>query len=252
MSIDKVVPVYWYHSSNFGDCLAPYIVEKISGYKPIYVAHSNMDIPHIAIIGSLLDVSPISNTVVWGCGFAYESGVTYAPKEIKAIRGKLSRDRYLANEIECPEVYGDPALLLPRYYNPEIQKKYKLGIIPHVTDYLQVLQAYANKRDDVLIISLWEPVELVISQILSCENTISSSLHGLIVSHAYGIRSRWVEFSDKVLGSGFKFRDYFTTVETETMPLDLRGCPELETIQSEIHDHEIKINLDHLLLACPL
>lgn len=252
MSIQKVVPVYWYHSSNFGDCLAPYLVEKISAHKSVYVDHTNMDIEHIALVGSLLDVSPISNTVVWGCGFAYESGHTYTPKDIKAVRGKLSRERYLNNGIECPEVYGDPALLLPRYYNPEIQKKYRLGIIPHVVDYVHVLEAYANKDSDILIISLWQPVEFVIGQILSCEKTISSSLHGLIVSHAYGIQSRWVEFSDKVLGSGFKFRDYFTTVESEIIPLDLRNYPELGSLQSEIPAHEIKINLNHLMSACPL
>lgn len=252
MSIQKVVPTYWYRSSNFGDCIAPYLVEKISGHKAVYIENSNMDIEHVALVGSLLDTAPISNTHVWGCGFAYEAGTTYAPKKIYAVRGKLSRYRYLSNDVECPEVYGDPALLLPRYYNPEIQKKYRLGIIPHVADYINVLERYANKQDDVLIISLWQPVEFVISQILSCEKTISSSLHGVVVSHAYGIESCWVEFSDNVLGNGFKFRDYFTTVQSKSAPLDLRCDYNLNNIGAEIPAHEIKANLDLLLSVCPI
>lgn len=249
--MQKIVPVYWHRSINFGDNIGPYLVEKITGSKAVYVS-AEENIEHLALVGSLLDTPPLNNTVVWGCGFAYEEGPVYLPKEICAVRGRLSREKYLKSEFDCPEIYGDPALLLPRYYKPEIQTKYRLGIIPHVADYVEVLKQYANMYTDTIIIDLSQPVEMVISQILSCENTISSSLHGLIVSHAYGIKCRWVEFSDKVLGSGFKFRDYFTTVESQDTPLDLRSCPELGTMQSEIYDHEIKINLDNLLSACPL
>lgn len=249
--MQKSIPVYWHRSINFGDNIGPYLVEKITGLKAVYVSPAE-NIEHLALVGSLLDTPPLNNTIVWGCGFAYEEGAVYLPKEICAVRGKLSRERYIKSEIDCPEIYGDPALLLPRFYCPEIQKKYRLGIIPHVADYVEVLNQYANRYSDTKIIDLSQSVEMVISQILSCEKTISSSLHGLIVSHAYGIQSRWVEFSDKVLGGGFKFRDYFTTVETENEPLDLRSYPELGSLQSDIPTHEVKIDLDHLLSVCPL
>jgi len=251
--IQNVVPTYWYRSSNFGDCIAPYLVEKITGLKPVYVGNDNLDIEHIALVGSLLDTCPLSSTHVWGCGFAYESGHTYKPKSISAVRGMLSRKRYLDNDIECPEIYGDPALLLPNYYmNTEVQKKFRIGIIPHIEDYLSVLAAYSNLYDDVLIINLSNPVEDVIDQILSCEKTISSSLHGLIVSHAYEIPSRWVEFSDKVIGAGFKFKDYFTTVDANESPIDLRMLPDISNLASEISEHKIKIDLNYLMTNCPI
>jgi hypothetical protein len=57
-------------------------------------------------------------------------------------------------------------------------------------------------------------LEKVIDKIVSCTFTISSSLHGIVVSHAYNINSLWVRFAD-TLGKGpvdlkgdFKFRDY--------------------------------------------
>ena len=252
--IKKVIPTYWYRSANFGDRIAPYLVEKISGYKTVYVGNDNMEIEHIALVGSLLDTTPLSNTHVWGCGFAYESGHTYQPKVIHAVRGALSRQRYLANDIECPEVYGDPAILLPKYYSPDIQKKFRLGIIPHTEDYINVLARYSNLYADTLIINLSDSVEAVIDQILSCEKTISSSLHGLIVSHAYGVPSRWVEFSDKVIGQGFKFRDYFTTVSADEIPIDLRAMPDVFEIYSEISGASFYFNHppEKLLQNCPL
>lgn len=249
--IQKTIPVYWHRSINFGDNIGPYLVEKITGLKAAYVSPEE-NIEHLALVGSLLDMPPLNNTIVWGCGFAYEEGAVYLPKEICAVRGRLSRERYLKSEIDCPEIFGDPALLLPLFYNPEIQKKYRIGLIPHVVDYIEVLNQYANRYSDTMIIDLSQSVEMVISQILSCEKTISSSLHGLIVSHAYGVQSRWVEFSDKVLGGGFKFRDYLTTVEADNSPIDLRGFPDLRSVQSEIQAHEIVINLDLLLSKCPL
>lgn len=250
--IPKIIPVYWFRSSNFGDCIAPYLVEKITGDKAIYVSNSDLHIEHIALIGSLLDSPPLSSTHVWGCGFVYESGHTFAPKSISAVRGALSRQRYLLNEINCPEVYGDPALLLPNYFNPEIQKKYRVGIIPHVVDYIKVLEAYSNRYDDVLIINLSNPVEFVIEQILSCEKTISSSLHGLVVSHAYNIPSQWVEFSENVTGEGFKFRDYFTTVETNKSAVDLKAIPDLKSVFAAIPEHKISVDLNLLIENCPL
>lgn len=248
----EVIPTYWHNSVNFGDAIAPYLVEKITGKKAVFVSNANQEIEHVALIGSLLDNGPLNNTHVWGCGFAYADSPVYEPKKIYAVRGRLSWIKYLEAGIECPRVFGDPALLLPKFYSPNIKKQYGLGIIPHVVDYLEVLKRYANRYENALIIDLSQSVETVIDQILSCQTTISSSLHGLIVSHAYGIPSQWVEFSDKVLGGGFKFRDYLTTVDGFNLPFDLRHFPNLQLIAPDITEHKIKIDLEKLLNSCPL
>ena len=48
-----------------------------------------------------------------------------------------------------------------------------------------------------------------ISNILKCERTISSSLYGIIVSHAYNIKCMWMQITDKIGGGNFKFHDYY-------------------------------------------
>lgn len=250
--IKKLIPTYWHRSVNFGDSIAPYLIEKMTGFKACFVSNTEKT-EHIALIGSLLDGGPLNNTHVWGCGFAYASSPVYPPKKIYAVRGKLSRQKYLDAEIDCPEVYGDPALLLPRFYNPVVEKKYRLGVIPHVMDYISVLENYANRYEGYTIIDLSKPVETVIDQILSCEKVISSSLHGLIVSDAYGIPSKWVEFSDKVLGCGFKFNDYYSCVPSKMFieAVNLKDFPDIEGIESNILSVPTIIDCELLLNSFP-
>jgi len=45
---------------------------------------------------------------------------------IKCVRGPLTRKRLIEIGCNCPPVYGDPALLLPLYYNQIVSKKYQL------------------------------------------------------------------------------------------------------------------------------
>lgn len=54
-------------------------------------------------------------------------------------------------------------------------------------------------------------VEKTINEICSCRFIYSSSLHGLIVSHAYGIPALWFEHT-RLTGDRFKFYDYFSSV----------------------------------------
>ena len=58
---------------------------------------------------------------------------------------------------------------------------------------------------------------MIIQNITSCEQTFSSSLHGLIVSHAYGIPSVWCNFypNKPIAGDNVKFRDYFSSVDID-------------------------------------
>ena len=52
----------------------------------------------------------------------------------------------------------------------------------------------------------------IIDEINSCQVIISSSLHGIITCHAYNIPCLWYKFSEKIVGDGIKFADYFSSV----------------------------------------
>jgi len=201
---------YWHKCSNFGDKLTPFMIPKLTGKKVVYSKELNKDV--YVCIGSILHqlIKLKFNPIVWGAGIIDPKYRIRPPKEIHAVRGPLTRDLLeKKHNIRCPEVYGDPAILLPSIYPCKEPKRYKLGIIPHVVD--RSNPCLKGVDEDVCVINLADGIPSVISKIVSCEKTICSSLHGLIVSHAYGIPSAWVEFSNKVQGKGFKFRDYLET-----------------------------------------
>ena len=249
--MEKVIDLFWQRKDgNFGDELSPYIVQKLSGKK---VAFSNIPSPTKVVymaVGSILHHLGIGMKwcEVWGSGLMSQNNKLTLPKKIHAVRGPLTRKFLIEQGIECPDIYGDPALLLPRIFNPKVEKKYKVGIVPHFVDQKNNWVRLQSVREDVLIIDVYEPVEKVITDILSCRSILSSSLHGLIVADAYEIPSLWIKLSDKVKGKGFKFRDYLLSVGVEpykpytpVIPYQSIGAP-----LSSIKEYDLKLNLDRL------
>jgi pyruvyltransferase len=225
----KVIPLYWHRSINFGDQLSPYIVENITGEKVCYCDHLN-DCIRLMCTGSILADPHVDKAVIWGNGFAWEADPVYTPHEILAVRGPETRRKFMEKEIACPEVYGDPGILLSELYHPVsegedcsiITEKYAYGIAPHLVDFELTKYLYGS-RSDVKVIDLREPIEKVIGDILDCRVIYSSSLHGIITAHSYGIPAAWVKFSDKVIGDDFKFRDYYHSLDMEAEFVDFRS-----------------------------
>lgn len=217
---------------NWGDDLNYYFLRELTG-RPVVFYHNFklakwLHLKNYLCIGTLLDAVEYANaqTIVWGSGVSGQERTFVPPNNILAVRGPKTKefcDRY---GIDCPEVYGDPALLLPLVYKASppalpnregASKKYRLGIIPHVVDQQhpvirEIKEKYADK---ILVIDLAHYVKWtdVIDQICSCEKIVSSSLHGLIVSDAYQIPNSWVELTGRISGGHFKYYDYASSVE---------------------------------------
>ncbi len=223
MSSQTIPLFYWSEikfisrqKENYGDLLSKYLVEKISGKKIKWVHPKKQswykwDKTNYVTIGSVIHHTS-KDSIVWGSGII-DKTQPIEKADFRAVRGPQTRKFLLELGYECPEVYGDPALLLPGFYHPEVEKKYKVGIIPHYHDFKVVSETYNNDPEILVIDLMTMDVEDVTQKILSCEKTISSSLHGVIVSHAYRIPSVWVEFSNKIFGDGIKYRDYLESVE---------------------------------------
>lgn len=169
---------------------------------------------------------------------------------IIAVRGKETRDKFIKLGIECPEVYGDAALLFPKVYNPIYEKKYKLGIIPHYIDkQIGCISKLTENRNDIKVIDIQNISYLeFIDDILSCELIASSSLHGMIAADAYNVPSLWLEFSKNVIGEGFKFRDYFSSVgRSDKFPIQVTDTTSVQEILDGFKEYKIEFDSDGLM-----
>jgi len=211
--------------NNFGDNLSTYLTHKVSGMEVNNVTGEVAGQPVYAVIGSILEWVP-SHAEVWGVGYQRAtSRAADKPLTIHAVRGKLTRDLLIKQGFDCPDVYGDPALLCPRYYTPLPVEHRKLGIVPHYVDWGSATVEKYRSDPDVRTMDVRGPIERVIDGICSCDAIITSSLHGLIIADAYGIPAQWTQWSNKVIGDGFKFRDYFSVRHNVDLDKLMEACP---------------------------
>ena len=246
---------FWFSdANNFGDVLTPHLFNFLGVNKLVKIDTQYYAFENYITIGSILSKAN-ERSIVWGTGFISEDSYfkNGKPKKVCAVRGPKTRKKLLEFGVKCPEVYGDPALLLPRFYEPKKEsKKYKLGIIPHYIDkdneWLGLI-----KREDVLIIDIQNKnIFEFIDQVNRCEKIISSSLHGIIVGDAYGIPSLWVEFSQKIMGKGFKFLDYFQSVgRKDKVAIMIDESISIKYLLNCFYHYEIQIDLTKLIESCP-
>jgi hypothetical protein len=237
--------MYWPVSNNCGDLIGPYIARKIMAGRRVMYTEVSADYPYYVIGGSVLN-HVNEHAIVWGAGLATITDGVNAKATIKAVRGPLTRARVLASGRPCPKVYGDPGQLLPSFYTPPPNKKHKIGIVPHYVDQYRAYDRYRTHN----VIDVFQPIEAVIDEIASCERIYSSSLHGIIVAHAYGVPATWVKISDSLGGDGTKFRDYFMSVG-----MDVPGAIDLRdnhALPEAISDYVPNFDLTEYLKACPL
>ena len=199
--------LFWWGSlpENFGDKLSPVVIERLLNRKIKYSHQLEEKEPILLGIGSILHYAR-DGDVIWGSGFRENplGENRFKNIDVRAVRGPLTRNFLLKMGINCPEVYGDPALLIP-YLFPEFKKsKFPSNeyiIIPHRREIKNFL-TYKN------VILPTEPWNQIIKKILNSKLVISSSLHGIIVAEAFGVPTRllkmpWME--EPLL----KYEDYY-------------------------------------------
>lgn len=217
-------------TNNFGDYYNKILIETIAKrkvhiidiniYKGLKLKYLYQRHEIISGIGSIIHYAD-ENTVVWGSGSIwYNSGPHVKPKEVLSIRGKLTRKNLINKGYKCPEIYGDPGLLIKKYTGSFglSDKRYELGIIPHYSEKnIPVINEF-RKNPDIKIIDIEEGNNLI-KDIMSCEKIASSSLHGLIFSDSFQIPNIWISFSDRVYGGHFKFYDYYSSIYQDSVSI---------------------------------
>ena len=136
---------------------------------------------------------------------------------------------------------------MPRFYKPTINIKIKdkICIIPHISNYNKYKKIISD--DKYFLINPTDKWQNIINNICSCKCVISSSLHGLICSDAYGVPNIWLD-KFKLIEGHFKFKDYFLSQNRKFI-----NIKKIDDFKYDLlYKNGNQINLDKLQNSFPL
>jgi hypothetical protein len=156
--------------SNFGDELSEYIVSNVLSTKVIKASKEEKG--KLLAIGSIIHQCK-DGDIIWGSGVNGK----YINKKIIAksltilgVRGPLTRSYLISCGYKVPEVYGDPAILTPLFYEGKnLESKSSFKYVPHFSEINNIDEKW---KDNVILPTLH--FKEVINQILiNCEYKIT-------------------------------------------------------------------------------
>ncbi len=198
--------------TNLGDALSPVMASIVSGQRTVHVPHK-ADMPRLAAVGTIAHSFEKGDVAVWGTGCSrYRNPLDGQDRQpfdpsvanftVHATRGPVTRS-LLKAEGGVP-VYGDPVWILPKFHRRPEKRRWKLGVIVHLSDLADRAHEANTKdghlryvvpdefKDDVKIFNTVTAVTVEalrerLDEILSCERIVSTSLHGMVFAESYGI-----------------------------------------------------------------
>lgn len=214
---------YCFNFKNLGDNISPVIVDYMAKIRNIQLNKTVNGTKHLFAVGSIITAGP-QDCTVWGSGLLNTkilNRLATRKLDIRAVRGPLTRIILLDQGYNVPEVYGDPAILMPLIYDVAVAKKYAIGLITHFNE------AVENDSDDSFhrINIVTDDYQNFVKEIKSCNLIISSSLHGIIFAEAYGVPAILLKPNCDLL----KYYDYYYSTGRYRFPM-LENLSELNSV----------------------
>lgn len=195
-------------SLNFGDELGRTITELMLARKGATLFDETAA-RRLLTVGSIMHFAQPTRTVVWGSGrnsLVPDSEHVFEDLDVRAVRGPRTRDFLVRRGISVPEVFGDPALLLPTLCGNRFvpSRSADVVFVPNLHDYM----THVDLRNlGMQVIDPRQSWNKVISEIIKYKLVLASSLHGIIVAEAFNIPARYVRLSERE--GLFKYEDYY-------------------------------------------
>lgn len=239
---------YWTEKENVGDYLSSVIYQWMLERKQLKKDSPAKKTCHLLGVGSIIATKPF-DAVIWGSGihtvvtqhllFKWKKYVKY---DVRAVRGPITHNILKSCGYACENVvYGDPAVLMPLIYMPKSQeKKYDISVIQHLS--VKEKNVLCDKCHSIEIQTT--DYKHVIDEIVASKMVISSSLHGIILSEAYGVPAIFMNENGKMYSEIIKYFDWYystnrrTVVMAESLEeaqtLSPMKLPELNMMQKEL------------------
>lgn len=226
----NVIRVTYPDLYNAGDLLNKPLVEKLSGKSVVRTKVYDADL--MAVGGALFGIQYSGGTrgmlqkglslvygnkplYVWGAGFWKPDNPNKLYRKnliVRALRGEKTREKLsgLTGLRYEDAVLADGGLLIDLFLPRKVEKKYKIGVVPHFLQKRENLFLQAESDPDYHFIEIQNTPERVAEEIASCEAIVSSSLHGLVFADSMHIPSMRLTGESTLRDGNFKFEDYYS------------------------------------------
>jgi len=188
---------------NVGDRLALDLVQRILASRGLSLEDYRGDERRVFCIGSLLRMAGTGD-VIWGTGIngkSLTSETEFAPGlDLRAVRGPLTARTLMEQGRVVPAVYGDPGILVDRYWPMQPTGAVPFWVVPHFREPRTLYRDYP-------VLSPRQRPTPFLRQLVQARRVVSSSLHGLVLAEAYGIPA--VPLKNQSGEHVFKYQDYY-------------------------------------------
>jgi pyruvyltransferase len=188
---------------NFGDALSGVVVSRVLGAAGLDAGEQVPVARRMLAIGSVMHFAR-DGDAVWGSGVNGKVPVElhrFSRLDVRAVRGPRTRDFLRARGIAVPEIYGDPALLVPALFPGRFVRSVaeRVVIVPNLHD----LARFAGDPRVVSPLLGWNEV---VRRIVGAERVLSTSLHGIVLADAFGVPVNYLRVSENE--GTFKYEDH--------------------------------------------
>ncbi|SFR19281.1 polysaccharide pyruvyl transferase family protein [Poseidonocella sedimentorum] len=206
--------------NNFGDLIGPMVVARlleragIAGPAPLSFEEIGTR-RKLLSVGSVLHYAQ-DGDIVWGAGRNGKVGAEmhrFTTLDVRMVRGPLTRAFLEERGIAAPEIYGDPALLIPELFADRMQGWQRgrrgLTVVPNLND-------PRPKLREGRLLDARRPIWEVLRALYESEMVVATSLHGFIMAEAFGVPARLLRSSAE---APFKYEDYLRGTGRDALPL---------------------------------
>ena len=216
-------------TGNLGDLFGYFLIEHYCQQLGITCDRQGLNIAedcsYVVVVGSIIETF-VQKTLqrqqtqldVLGCGFIKPPASKHLLPTCRirylGVRGPLSQSYIpVDHPSNSPPVISDPGLLLSRIRPmplPRPPPPKGVGFIIHSVDRTHFFGMFPQHRSS--LINNYGTLESFVHELSQYSHVVSSSLHGIIFCHSYGIPVCPIRITDGITGGDFKFKDYYYSV----------------------------------------
>lgn len=244
VNVDWWMPEDLSLGQNLGDVLSPVLVDWMLEKAGVDAETPVRKTRFLTAVGSVLGMG-LNDSTVWGSGLLHDHPSRFVvPRfkklDVRAVRGPRTAEALRSRGYDCPDVFGDPAIIAPLIYAPPSEGDGQGVLFAHHLMDGETFEgeAFSMQTDD------WRSY---VDAVRKSSLVVTTSLHGIILAECYGTHAVLME-SKREDFSLFKYEDWYLSTGRATFPVAANVEEALTLDPPELPDSSLIEDLRHGLM----